>query len=51
MLEVGGTVTTCRGEPLSLKKTLILATNGQLHEVLQPIVGQHANSLIDLSDL
>ncbi len=49
--EAGGTVTTCRGEPLSLKKTSILATNGQLHEVMQPILDQHANSLSDFSDL
>lgn len=39
--EAGGTVTTCMGEPLPLTKTSVLATNGPLHEAMQPIVGRH----------
>jgi myo-inositol-1(or 4)-monophosphatase len=39
--EAGGRVTTCLGEPLPLKKTNLLASNGKLHEQVQRIVGPH----------
>lgn len=39
--EAGGCVTTCRGEPLPLKKSSVLATNGRLHDSVQSIVERH----------
>ncbi len=40
--EAGGTVTTCRGEPLPLGKTSVLATNGRIHaEALRIVHGHH----------
>ena len=39
--EAGGRVTTCRGEPLPLARTDILASNGPLHDAVLDIVGQH----------
>ncbi|MDA8563711.1 inositol monophosphatase [Mariniblastus sp.] len=45
--EAGGTVTTCLGEPLPLQKTSILATNGQLHEVMKSIVSGPMEALGD----
>ena len=39
--EAGGRVTTCRGEPLPLTKTSVLASNGRLHPAALKIVQQH----------
>lgn len=39
--EAGGMVTTCRGGPLPLAKTSILASNGRLHEAVLKIVQSH----------
>jgi myo-inositol-1(or 4)-monophosphatase len=39
--EAGGRVTTCRGEPLPLARTSILATNGRLHEAVLGVVRDH----------
>jgi myo-inositol-1(or 4)-monophosphatase len=39
--EAGGRVTTCRGEPLSLRKSSILATNGHLHGAMLEVVLAH----------
>lgn len=36
--EAGGRVTTCSGEPLAVKKSSILASNGHLHELIHQIV-------------
>ncbi len=36
--EAGGTVTTCRGEPLPLSRTTLLASNGLLHNPALEIV-------------
>jgi myo-inositol-1(or 4)-monophosphatase len=36
--EAGGMVSTCRGAPLSLDKTSLLATNGALHESMLSVV-------------
>lgn len=41
--EAGGTITTCQGEPLPLKKTSVLATNGRLHQPMLEIVGRFAD--------
>ena len=38
--EAGGRVTTCRGEPLPLARTDILASNGPLHDAVLDIVEQ-----------
>jgi myo-inositol-1(or 4)-monophosphatase len=36
--EAGGIVTNCQGQPLAIKKTSVLASNGQLHqEMLQTV--------------
>ncbi|MFV0442385.1 MAG: inositol monophosphatase family protein [Planctomycetaceae bacterium] len=37
--EAGGRISTCRGEPLSLAKTSVLASNGHLHSAVLDIVG------------
>ncbi len=39
--EAGGRVTTCAGEPLTIKKSSILASNDHLHDALQGIVRPH----------
>jgi myo-inositol-1(or 4)-monophosphatase len=39
--EAGGRVTTCRGEPLPLVRTSILATNGRLHGAVLEVVRDH----------
>jgi myo-inositol-1(or 4)-monophosphatase len=39
--EAGGLVTTARGEPLALRKTSVLASNGLLHEAALEIVRAH----------
>ena len=39
--EAGGKVTTCRGEPLPLGRTSVLASNGLLHEQVLEIVAAH----------
>ena len=39
--EAGGKVTTCDGEPLPLRKTSVLASNGVLHAQMLPIVSRH----------
>jgi myo-inositol-1(or 4)-monophosphatase len=36
--EAGGTVTTCKGGPLPLAKSSVLATNGALHESMLKVV-------------
>lgn len=40
--EAGGAVTTCRGEPLPLRRTTILASNGRVHASMREIVERHA---------
>ncbi|MDA1051756.1 MAG: inositol monophosphatase family protein [Planctomycetota bacterium] len=39
--EAGGQVTTTQGEPLPLRKTDLLASNGRLHDQVQRLVGPH----------
>ena len=39
--EAGGKVTTCRGEPLPLRKTPLLCSNTLLHEAVLKIVAAH----------
>jgi myo-inositol-1(or 4)-monophosphatase len=39
--EAGGRVTTGRGEPVPLKKTSILASNGLLHEAVLELIAAH----------
>ncbi len=39
--EAGGTVTTCRGGPLPMARTSVLATNGLLHDAALEIVRAH----------
>jgi myo-inositol-1(or 4)-monophosphatase len=39
--EAGGRVTTCRGEPLPLARTTLLASNGLLHQAALEIVRRH----------
>jgi myo-inositol-1(or 4)-monophosphatase len=39
--EAGGRVTTCRGEPLPLQPSTVLASNGVLHETMLEIVSAH----------
>jgi len=39
--EAGGRVTDARGEPLSLQTTSLVASNGQLHEVISEITSRH----------
>jgi myo-inositol-1(or 4)-monophosphatase len=39
--EAGGTVTNGRGEPLELKKSSVLASNGRLHPQMVEIVRRH----------
>ena len=39
--EAGGRVTTCAGARLPLKKTSLLASNGELHEAALEITGRH----------
>ncbi len=39
--EAGGTVTTTRGEPLPLKRTGVLASNGRVHQQVLQIVRRH----------
>jgi myo-inositol-1(or 4)-monophosphatase len=39
--EAGGCATTCRGGPLPLSKTSVLASNGRLHPATLEIVRQH----------
>lgn len=40
--EAGGTITDCRGGPLPLAQSTVLASNGLLHPAMVEIVGQHA---------
>ena len=39
--QAGGRVTTCKGNPVQLEKTSLLATNGKLHEPMLKIVRNH----------
>ncbi len=39
--EAGGTITTCTGEPLSMNKSSVLASNGHLHDHILKIVHEH----------
>ena len=39
--EAGGKVTTCRGTPLLLTRSTILASNGPLHETVRELVEPH----------
>jgi myo-inositol-1(or 4)-monophosphatase len=39
--EAGGRMTTCRGEPLPLARTSVLASNGILHDSVLSIVERH----------
>ncbi len=39
--EAGGRVTTCRGAPLPLGRTTVLASNGLLHEAMRVVVEPH----------
>lgn len=39
--EAGGLVTTALGDPLPLRKTDLLASNGKLHDSVRQIVGPH----------
>jgi len=39
--EAGGRVTDCRGEPLPLAKSSVLASNGILHDVMLDVVRPH----------
>ena len=39
--EAGGRVTTARGEPVPLKKTSILASNGLLHDAVLELIAAH----------
>lgn len=39
--EAGGRVTTCTGEPLGLRRSTVLASNGHLHEAIQSVVEPH----------
>jgi myo-inositol-1(or 4)-monophosphatase len=39
--EAGGKVTTCRGEPLPLARTSVLASNGLVHDDVLAIVAAH----------
>jgi myo-inositol-1(or 4)-monophosphatase len=39
--EAGGKVTTCRGEPLPIARTSVLASNGVLHEAVLAIIARH----------
>ncbi|MDA7870739.1 inositol monophosphatase [bacterium] len=41
--EAGGTVTDCKGGPLPLEKSSVLATNSKLHPQILEIVSQHAD--------
>jgi myo-inositol-1(or 4)-monophosphatase len=36
--EAGGVVTTCRGEPLPLEQSSILASNGRLHDAMLDVI-------------
>jgi myo-inositol-1(or 4)-monophosphatase len=42
VVEAGGQVSTCRGEPLQLAKGGVLASNGPLHEAVLKIVREHS---------
>ncbi len=39
--EAGGEVTTCRGEPLPLGRSSLLASNGRVHQQVLQIVARH----------
>jgi myo-inositol-1(or 4)-monophosphatase len=39
--EAGGRVTTARNEPLSLRRSSILASNGRLHDAMLAVVGKY----------
>jgi myo-inositol-1(or 4)-monophosphatase len=39
--EAGGKVTTCRGEPLPIDRTSVLASNGLIHDSILEIVSHH----------
>lgn len=39
--EAGGKVSTCRGEPLPIARTSVLATNGFLHDAVLEVVKSH----------
>jgi myo-inositol-1(or 4)-monophosphatase len=39
--EAGGTISTCKGEPLPLAKSSVLASNQKLHEAVRQIVQRH----------
>ncbi|WP_422926483.1 inositol monophosphatase family protein [Singulisphaera sp. PoT] len=40
--EAGGKVTTCMGNPVTLKKSSLLASNGRLHDQVLAIVSKHS---------
>ena len=39
--EAGGVITNCRGEPLPLERSSVLASNGHLHQAVLEIVMKH----------
>jgi len=39
--EAGGRVTTCRGTPLELTRSTILASNGRLHDAVEDLIRKH----------
>lgn len=41
--EAGGKITTCKGDPLPLEKTSVLATNTLLHQRMLDIVGKYSD--------
>ncbi|MCA1685152.1 MAG: inositol monophosphatase [Planctomycetia bacterium] len=45
--EAGGRVTDCRGDPLPLARSSILASNGLLHEAMIEVVGPHLSAWRD----
>ncbi|MEZ6056702.1 MAG: inositol monophosphatase family protein [Planctomycetaceae bacterium] len=45
LTEAGGAISTCKGDPLPMQKTSVLASNQELHESLLSIVGPHFRNL------
>lgn len=39
--EAGGRVTNCKGEPIKLERSSVLATNGHLHQAIMDIIVKH----------
>jgi len=44
--EAGGRVTTCTGEPLPLRSSTVLASNGHLHDALRALVEPHVPRVV-----